>query len=268
MKRRPWILVILAVLHFLSPLGNFYLNATWARIPFFEYISHFLQPQNLSRQWPHLVLPIVAGLAIYACKKWSFFVYLLSMLGLLIVTYFGYIERASSLSVFSIVIVFSLNIFIVTYFLVPAVRRVYFDPRLRWWESMPRYSCEITANIKDKDKDYIGKVANFSEGGLFFQPNYLPADNAPIIISFNYENVPYDFNGTVIHHGQKNLVGFGVKFVHSLRQKQNAGTLARILADQGKLIKSRTSQDEDFIHWLKKALKTGKGFLPEINKRS
>ena len=170
MKHRPYILILLSAFHCLAPIGNWYLNAMWAQMSFFEYVSVFFQPQNISRQWPHLVLPIIAGIAIYACKKWSFFVYLLCMLGLLLASYFGYSERAGTITMLPIILAYSLNLIIVTYFLVPAVRKVYFDPRLRWWETLPRYSCNILANVNDQGKEFTGQISNFSEAAFFSNP--------------------------------------------------------------------------------------------------
>jgi hypothetical protein len=271
MKRRPWILVVLAVVHVCAPAGNLLMNAAWAHIPFWRYIEIFFQPWNLERQWPHLVIPVLAGIAIYLCRSWSFWVYLLCMCVLFTLSYFGYKERAGSVSLAWLITVYVANIAVVGYFLLPAVRAVYMDPRLRWWQTKPRYKADIQARCRDlaAPEFSAGHVVNFSEGGLFLKSDWHPADHSTIQVLFDFQGEAYEFTGEVIHHQQRLQQGFGVKFIESAASRSRAKKVTAELGAMGLLIKDRSpAGDEHFLNWLKRLMKTGKGFFPEHSKKS
>jgi hypothetical protein len=271
MKRRPWILVVLAVVHILAPIGNLLINAYWAHMSFWHYIHLFFQPANFERQWVHIIVPMVAGVAIYLCRFWSFWVYLFCMCLLFTFSYFGYLERAGSVSLVGLIVVYVANIVVVGYFLVPAVRVVYMDPRLRWWQTKPRYRADIKARFRDiAGADLIwGTVSNFSEGGLFIKADTMPVDRSMIQVLFDYGGDSYEFSGEVILHKQRATQGFGVKFLDHPMMRQRAKRVADELDAQGFLIKDRErSSDDDFMHWLRRLLKTGKGIFPEQTKKS
>lgn len=272
MRKRPWILVVLAAVHIIAPLGNLVLNAHWARLPVLYYVQLFFQPVNFEKQWIHVVIPILAGIAIYLCRRWSFWFYILCMLTLFVASYFGYEQRAGSVSLLGLALVFLINIALVGYFLIPAVRVVYMDPRLRWWQIKPRYRADISAKFKvvdSEDKLEPGHVINFSQGGLFMKSHYLPPDSSVIQIQFHFDNADYEFRGSVIHHQRRESMGFGVQFLEDGHAKLSAKQVTQVLHEQGLLMVDRQSgADDEFKVWLKRLIKTGKGFFPEFTKKS
>lgn len=269
MRRRPWILVILALLHILAPIGNQIMNAYWAHMPVLRYIQMALKPHNLSRHWIHFVAPIVAGIAIYACKRWSFIVYFIAMYFLFIASYHGYIERSLTIDATSLLVVYVINISVVAYFLIPAVRSIYFDPRLRWWETSPRYKADFVCQFLDEKNPFQGQIANFSIGGIFLKSAHIPQDGATIETHFSYEGVNYVFQGQVIRHNSQNAIGFGVKFIPTPLSQKSAKSLAKILRDKGHELTGRTlTQEDSFMYWLTSLVKTGRGIVPEVKKKS
>ena len=162
MKRRPWILVILAVLHIFAPIGNIVLNGIWSRFGLIKYISVAIQPQNLQQNWFSIAAPILAGISIYLCRKWSFYAYLALISTMFYISYQGYKMRYYPISLYSILFVYVANALLVAYFLIPAVRQVYFDPRLRWWQTRPRYRIFTPGKYKSGNKTETGFIENFS----------------------------------------------------------------------------------------------------------
>jgi len=56
------------------------------------------------------------------------------------------------------------------YFLLPAVRAAYFNAKLRWWETKPRYLVNIPASFGRKGASSArGTMVNLSEGGAFLK---------------------------------------------------------------------------------------------------
>jgi hypothetical protein len=272
MKRRPWILVLLAILHFLAPLGNIILNAVITHEDILAYIVRATSPEYLMANWFIIIIPIIAGYSIYACQRWSFYAYILSMALLFYFSYSGYMSKVEHLSLFPVILVYLVNISIVTYFLVPAVRNIYFDRRMRWWEIQSRYEASFNClwfNIKSK-RWIEGKVTNISENGLFMNSNEIPGDKLQIEIMLTVKNDEiFDFHGETIIHDQKGFLGFGVKFDHTKDSRKQIKEIIDQLDRNGKKIEHLNIRPEDsFSYWVRTLVTTGQGFFPAKSKKS
>lgn len=266
MRKRPWALVILAILHFLAPFGNVAFNAIITGKKVSSYFIYAMSPEYLAANWIMFVAPIVAGVAIYACKKWSFYIYLMALLSLFIFSYSGYMSKAGSISLVPVIFVYLVNIMVVGYFLIPAVRNVYFDRRLRWWEIQARYKCDFKCHYTDNyGKSQAAKIGNISENGCFVKSDELPEDEAIIVIILPFNDcVEMSFEGEVIVHNRVDAIGFGVKFNHSKETRKMAKKLIADLDAKGMKISRLDSRPEDsFSYWVRTLLTTGKGFLPK-----
>ena len=97
MRRKPWAIVILALIHFFAPIGNIFFNALVTGRDIATYFSTAMTWQYLSYNWVILLAPIVAGYAIYACKKWSFYLYFVAITGLFVSSYIGFLSKADTM---------------------------------------------------------------------------------------------------------------------------------------------------------------------------
>lgn len=268
MRQRPWALVVLSVLHFAAPVGNIALNALVMKRDVLGYFAVAMSSEYLMKNWFIFVCPLIAGYAIYACKKWSFFVYLFAITILFSFSYTAYMSKASYIGIIPVLMIYFINIAVVGYFLLPAVREVYFNPRLRWWESLPRYRCdfEVLWNNEGESQATEGKVGNFSMNGLFLKSSKFPEDGAGILVQLKLENgqlIP--FTGQAIHHGQQDAVGFGVKFSHSKESQAEAKKIVDVLDGKGYKLRRLTYEDS-FSYWIKNLLTTGRGIIPRKDK--
>lgn len=270
MRRRPWALVILAILHFIAPVGNVVLNAVIQKKNIMEYLVFAMSPEYLSRNWMIVVAPIVAGIAIYSCKKWSFYVYIIAISALFFFSYTGYLSKNGSIGLLPVILVYLVNILVVTYFLIPAVRSIYFDRRMRWWEIQARYKTNFKCKWRDLDGESLqpGTVANFSENGLFLKSDIHPEDNRKIHIEIPFNNdLKFTFEGEAIIHNRADAIGFGVKFEHNKESRKNAKALVIDLEEKGLRITASDIRPEDsFSYWVRTLVTTGKGLVP--NKES
>jgi len=270
MRRRPWPLITLALLHFIAPLGNIVVNALLMKKEVVSYFVNALSPHYFSLNWPIIVAPLVAGYAIYACQKWSFYVYLASLTSLFIFSYTGYMSKANSISLWAVLLIYFVNVAVVAYFLLPAVRNIYFDRRLRWWEIQARYRSFYKCKWKPAGsaQDWSGVIGNFSENGLFLQAADLPEDKQKIEISipFNSETILH-FVGESIIHNRADALGFGVKFEHTRESLKAAKKIVEDLEAQGMRINNLMDRPEDtFSYWFRTLVTTGKGLLPKKEK--
>ncbi len=267
MRRRPWALVILSGLHFVAPLGNIIFNAIILNRNVMNYFVYAMSPQYFTRNWFLFVCPIAAGLAIYACKKWSFYVYALSITALFYFSYTNSMTKFDSIGLLPIIFVYLVNIVVVTYFLIPAVRNVYFDRRMRWWELQSRYKTDFKCNWRELSSTEMiqGKVGNFSENGLFLKSDIHPKDNEKVHIEIPFnQGVHLTFCGEAIMHQRADAIGFGVKFEHTRESRKQAQDLVAHLESKGQRMTNNDVRPEDsFSYWVRTLLTTGKGLVPD-----
>lgn len=271
MRQRPWALVILAVLHFIAPIGNIILNAILMGRNVLGYLVFAMSPQYLAQNWVLIVAPMIAGYAIYACKKWSFFVYLASITAVFVFSYFGYLSKSNVISIAPVIFVYVINILVVTYFLIPAVRNIYFDRRMRWWEAQPRYRADFKCQWMDTNAEsgQPGRIGNISINGLFLKSDDLPKDHQKIKV-----RVPFQMGnevsiiGEAIIHDKVDAVGCGVQFEHTKESKASIKNVIADLEKQGMRISRLDGRPEDsFSFWVRTLVTTGRGLVPRREKQ-
>jgi hypothetical protein len=270
MRRRPWSLVILAFLHLIAPVGNIALNAALAGRPLIDYFSYAFSWVYIEKNWPMILAPMIAGVAIYACKKWSFYVYLLAITALFVFSYIGFLSKEGAIGFFPLLLVYLVNIAVVVFFLIPAVRNIYFDRRMRWWEIKPRYHCDFKAEwqFEDDTVTHPGEIGNISLNGLFLKSEIYPRDEDVVTIQIPFDGrEPVQLKGRVVFHRNTEKLGFGVQFEHNQQSKQEATAMVQALEDKGQRVNSLEIRPEDSLtFWLRTLLTTGKGLIPKVNK--
>jgi hypothetical protein len=265
MKRKPWPLVILAILHFLAPVGNIIVNSLYINVS----ISTYIHALYLSDEWIKtlifLLAPILGGILIYICKRWSYYLYLSLMVVPCVYGYFFWLRQPSFELALYLILAYLINLTMVVYFMLPQVRQVYFDPRLRWWETKPRFEVEVDTEIFIQDQVAKGYIKNISEGGVFVETSLVLKVTDNIRINFKYKDTNYMFNGNVVFI--KNLdvqKGYGIKLVLNDTDIKNLKKLINIVSEESLIMVHRIPGDEDtFEYWIKKLFNQKKGLLPE-----
>ncbi len=264
MKRRPWPLIILAVLHILAPIGNKILSAYVSHMSFSNYVNIWWLKASPETLLTSLVLPAFAGILILVCRRWSFVLYLATMTAILLLSIKASLTYGNSLAYLTVAGMTILDLLVVCYFMIPVVRSIYFDPRMRWWETAQRFKLEAPVTFRSEGNEWKGTTANFSQTGLFIISENLPADGSSVEIELKHKDVVLKTTGTVIHHGQMNKLGFGVQFSPHASLRKQTQLLHNLLISEQAQLKDRLPGPEDsFLSWLKTLISTGKGLIPE-----
>jgi hypothetical protein len=111
---------------------------------------------------------LIAGIAVFSVRKWSYPVFLVSMLWItfqMLRTFSPHLHITEL--IFTIILPILFNFLYVSYILLPKVRAAYYDPGLRWWETKPRYVFSTAIKFTIDGEVIDGKMTNISEGGLF-----------------------------------------------------------------------------------------------------
>lgn len=265
MKHKPWPLIVIAALHFLAPFGNIVSNSLLLNVSVFTYTQAFLESGEWSKIFIFIFAPILGGVLIYICKKWSYYLYLSLMLAPLFYTYVYWTLHPSLKLGLYLFVVYPTNLLVVIYFMLPQVRQVYFDPRLRWWESKPRFKFDFETEITSGDQKTTGEIKNISEDGLFIESDLQMKKLDVLDINFNFMDQAYPLKGQVVYSkNSNNRIGYGIMLIKNKNTNENLKKLIHTLSEQGLIIQSRLPSAEDsFSAWLKRLIRQKKGLLPE-----
>jgi hypothetical protein len=261
MKFKPWPIVILALLHFLSPVWTVCLSAWLLGTPLKIYLHELFLYGRVHDFLSLLIFP-VAGLVIYLVERWSYPVYLALMFVVTLNNGVLWHDFPKPLNLFLILAVQAGNIAVVTYFLHPRIKTVFLDPRVKWWKSKPRYPVQMPCWIATEDKTQQAQVMNISQGGLFAvcavpltigsqAPLRLEGDGGSVWIT-----------AKVVYQAQNS---HGFQFIHSSESHAFVlGVIERLKRSGGQPI-GRISRFEDLKRWANRLLRTGNGLIPEVS---
>ena len=165
--------------------------------------------------------------------------------------YFWYDTRNSQM-IFPLILAYLVNILVVGFFMRGSVRKIYFDPRIRWWETQPRFYADIAAEVFLSTQKMAGQVVNISGSGLFFLSNEDLKEGDEIQIQFRDSGREINLDGQVVYIRKDKQHGFGVKFTNYKNSKKALSELLRKLRNSGAIIESRLPGPEDsFVYWLR-----------------
>lgn len=275
MRKKPWSLIVLAILHIISPFLNIIVSGTMEGFGVFESFTKAFSADVLYYNKLSIILPVIAGVAIYICKMWSFFVYIFCMSGLIFYNLIALrtSDNANTLVAFGVFSLIMINILLVCYFSMPAVRRVYLDRRIRWWENQPRYAMDEKCTFYQAEDDnsipFTGVIMNFSENGMFLKTMQPFTQSAPIKIEFNFLDKVFEFEGiTVFHYAAGENSGYGIKFNHNSYTKKDSKEIVKHLKAKGhNLTRQQQTEEDKFTVWLKSVLTSGQGIVPTMPDR-
>lgn len=264
MKRKPWSLVILALLHVVTPFASLVLNAIWSGRTLGEQWNYWSQviPSPLTLIYIYIGLPMLAGLFIFLCRRWSYWAYLTCITLIFISNIFSYATDTAVPTFIVLGAIALLDMLIVAYFMVPSVQKIYFDPRMRWWEAAPRYNFNHEGAVNNEKAFF----KNLSLGGLFMTSGPSLEEGDKVNVTWNFRGQEQAIAGLVVYKSKTpEAPGYGVRFTHTAETQKQLKSVIDQLHSEGALAIERIGGPEDsFGNWLKKLLRTGEGLFPKI----
>lgn len=270
MIRKPWPIIILAVLYLTEPLFKlgFYswywdisveqlFENVWTKSPYSIFIYFFSCP--------------VAGIAIWAVRRWSVSAFL-SIVGLTLIEHVrDRLHHPAHFSTSLTIALMVLNILVVVYFLVPSVRTAYLDPKIRWWEAHPRYDVHWNCIVQQDGVMNEAVVANFALGGVLLslpEGSLLKLEN-PFHLKFVFENYSFHLLGKIRYEKHiEDKVRYGVQFQNvSRREFKNIAKCIKTL-ERRKFPRrpKRENPVKSFSIWAFALVTTGRGLFPKTER--
>ena len=265
MSRKPWPIVILATIQFLIPLADMLMGSKILEISIWNYLQHLYQ----IKEFPDLVeffgVAPLAGYAILRVQKWSFPAFLGCMLWGVLAHMENWQEYTPNFNYHILLSYYFLNTVVVSFFLLKQVGQVYHNPRLRWWESKPRYTLNEAAQIKIHSHSRGCTLVNISEGGAFVKTVGELKTGSHVAIHFSCLGKPYLLQGEVRFQLANIKNCYGVQFVLPWNKRIQMRKFIRALEAMGvERRPPRTSSWKSFTAWVKSLFFDNTSIVPEV----
>lgn len=257
--------MLLAWIQFLTPVANILLNSVLLGQSPWASVVASMESGAYSLFLLYGAMP-AAGLAILAVRSWSYPVFLSAVSWVAFENSRILSTGTSGIPTRIAVGAYLCNIALVAYFLFPAVRTTYFNPRVRWWQTKPRYEIGLPATANHNGECAQVTIANMSEGGSFISTDMPYTSGDLLVIHFTLLGRRYTFRGRVVYqvktHARR---GVGLQFTHTTQTARENQTIIRaleVLDGPGRDLPRKGPLTFWKAVWA--TIRTGKGWLPEV----
>jgi Tfp pilus assembly protein PilZ len=172
-------------------------------------------------------LAVAAGYGFKEMKRWAWYAFvsaniLIGYENALVVNEFG--ETHYKGIAFSLSVVF---LVLVIYRVSREIRVPYFFPRIRWWESDPRYRLSVPVSLKraERAEPAGADIMDLSVGGCFIKLRSELSQDEKVMLDFTVFQIPLSCEGTVVWRTQSTVThpkGVGVKFLPMDKNQRRA----------------------------------------------
>ncbi|MBI4925080.1 MAG: PilZ domain-containing protein [Bdellovibrio sp.] len=198
---------------------------------------------------------VFAGYGIWEMKRWGWHVFLFCNILIIygnavIASDYGESHHKVFGFVFSVI-----AISIIVLRLGREIKVPYFLPKIRWWESNPRYRLSVPVSVSRKDNtNFVGEILDLSMGGCFIKLRSELYQDETLSLEFTVFGQTFRFVGNVVWRTQSTVThpkGIGIKFapiikfdkkllkavIHRLKKITGLYSTARYLMNQEELTK-------------------------------
>lgn len=259
MNRRPGLLVLLAFLYCVSPLIYPVFVSIFFGTPLGTVAKETLDSNSTLRNVEMFILPIFLGLFTFVARRVSYFVVVTGSIYLVVRNFVEFAETNDSIPMTGMVALNLLFIFVIVYLSRRSTRDIYFNPKMRWWETDPRYVVGWDGSLGRAAKS-AGKmkIRNIAIGGAAIETsdsNFLPHE--PVVLEFRNGSESFRLTAGVVweqkNAGSTNLIG--VQWIDD--KQSNDGRRIRDLIHDLKSTRTPTTKApdrwQDFKTWISRA---------------
>ncbi len=264
MRYKPWPIVILAAVLILMPVINTLVNAAYLGVSPATYVGYYFSVRQPHQVFAFFFMLPIAGIAVFAMKRWSYPVFLAAIAWALVDNLWSWRSQSGERGALWLYLVFFLfNLVVAVYYLLPTVRKVYFDRALRWWESKPRFLVSLPGDLRIGGAIIDHTLRDFSEGGAFVVAKVDAEPGDEVEFRMSISNFVVDVPARIVHKSSSIENGFGLQFRPDGATKRNIRRLVRALRILGLEPSRDPSSLGGFSEW-GKGLLHGKGWVPQV----
>lgn len=218
MKKRPLLIVILGLLHIFEPISKIIYFKIKTGFSFSIILYNILALDHFTGIFEFWFLFPIGGIALLLVKRWSFPIFVFVQI-YSIYTHLSYQKYnwpyVSEKPHITSVLLLLFNLLFIIYVFLPDIRKLFFNPRLRWWEPKPRYTIKIPCivTLPSDNSKKPGEIINISETGAFVNAPLDYKFDDIIHINFTFYNLDYYLKARVANvHTINGVDGLGIQF--------------------------------------------------------
>lgn len=200
MMRRPWPILLLAILQVLTPVIYLSFASGFYGISIASAAREVYALSSPLRSFEIFLLPIILGILIFLTKKTAYFIALIGCVYGIVRGVMEFIASNQTDPVFPIIISNVFCIAAIIYLSRATARDVYLNPRVRWWETDPRYVVNLPASVTRVGaapmKATLENVAAGGAGIETLDAGFLKDEI--ITIEFQHEGNVYHLNAKIV----------------------------------------------------------------------
>ncbi len=237
MIRRPWPILLLAILQFLTPVIYLSFAAGFYGISFFSATREVYELNTTLRNLEIFLLPVILGLLIIMTKRTAYFIAMILCAYGIVRGVIEFIATNQTDPVFPIILSNAFCIAAIAYLARPKARNIYLNPRLRWWETDIRYVVNFPASVTrvgaTPKKATLKDIAAGGAGVTTIDSGFLKDEI--VTLEFQYEGTVYNLQSRVMWEragtgaGAEQIIGLKWEGEKSKSDRSKVRRLIRIL---------------------------------------
>lgn len=212
-----------AVFYMSFPISFIAIAAVLFDVPARSCMSVLLSPSYLVLS----LLAVLVGYGFWEMKRWSWYFFvvtniLIAYLCAVVASDYGETHYRVATFAFSLLMIAGL-----TYRVASEIRVPYFFPKIRWWESDPRYRLSVPVKLirLNNGEPVAADILDLSMGGCFLKLRNDLAQDEKIRVEFTVFQIPVSCEGTIVWRTRSTVThpkGVGVKFLE-IEKSQKRG---------------------------------------------
>jgi hypothetical protein len=161
---------------------------------------------------------------------------------------------------------------LIGYLLLPNVRAVFMNPRLRWWETPPRYTVDLSAQVSKTDgQGFPCKIIDISVGGAGVQTESAAfSGNEGVLLMFEHDARTLLMRAVVVY-GRPDGTGhrYGLEWRRGIEDDETrlVAYLDELEAKKAPITRPPPKWREDLSAWWQRARKSPSAWVPEVPKK-
>jgi len=196
--------------------------------------------------WFVSVTAVAAGLGLLQIRWYGWYLFLFSSFTTIYQTAIALTYYSSAENKFPVFAVYAVFQLLLVYLIAREVRVPYYFPRIRWWESDPRYKLSIPTRIEKNAEIYNGDIMDLSMSGCFIKTReyFLPDDS--VTLEFSLFEKTISCAGKVVWRTESTVThpkGIGVKF--SVLDRDTSTALKQATHKLRKLIQEHNNKTRE-----------------------
>lgn len=165
--------------------------------------------------WLLAITGIAVGYGFREMTRWAWNVFLLNSLFIAYANALIAMRYSESNNPFLAFLISLLFLIALIIRLGKEIRVPYFLPRIRWWESNPRYKLAVPIKVERAESGFEGEILDVSMGGCFIKTRNDLTQNERILARFNLFGEALEIGGTIVWRSPSSVThpkGVGMKF--------------------------------------------------------